>query len=442
MRYRAFERDFLPSRFVDAEPCHRGLLRFLLLLPLLGIILGSISKQLVDDSKPWPGDEEGYIAWQMSWITDFDCDPTNNLKAFNTTFYPWTVEVHGKTVTVDKYSTGLSQAIVPFTAVAQGMIHLGNQFLRWDMAEDGTAPFVTRMAWIGVSCWCIAGMMGMYATLRHFFSPRIAAVVTSAIWAGTSVFAYTWKLPLWCHGTSLSMICIDSYLVLVALPHSMYWRRISLASGFFAAMALVVRPTNILILIPLGLCAIRNCFIRAHSPYPHGKWSHPILRIALLFVGMIPPIAIELGTRYFAYGNPFFEGYAYKGETMDWTCPHLYDVLLFLGLDGFRGGQGVFTAHPITALAMIGLFWQFMSGQGQLRWLSLGWLLALIATIYMYGCWWFWNLGASYGARWAADFAIVWAMGLAYMIHRFHTRPERAIAYLCPLAVWSISTCV
>ena len=222
-------------------------------------------------------------------------------------------------------------------------------------------------------------------------------------------------------------------------------------------MAVVVRPTQALLLIPVGMLCLSRIYhawrmsltvsltetLTKSSTKASTKASTNVLQFAgLVILGMTLPLGVEMAARYFTSGSIFFNGYARTGETFDWAAPHVWDVMFWTSIGPMHFGRGVFTAHPLTVLCVIGLLWIAWKQHGEQRLLAGGWLIAVVATIYMYGCWWFWNLGWSYGARWAADFGIVWALGLAWFIHKWHTRPIASAIYLIPLAVWSIVTCV
>jgi hypothetical protein len=150
------------------------------------------------------------------------------------------------------------------------------------------------------------------------------------------------------------------------------------------------------------------------------------------------PLFVELLTRKLAWGSFFFNGYAYKGERFDWAAPHATSVM-FLFDTGMYASRGLFAQHPVTIAAVLGLLWCAITIKNpETRLLSIGWLLALAGTIYLYGCWWFWNLGWSYGARWSCDFAV----GIALLLKHPNVRPIPALAFLALLAAWSLATCV
>ncbi|HQY87971.1 MAG TPA: hypothetical protein PK402_04890, partial [Tepidisphaeraceae bacterium] len=257
---------------------------------------------------------------------------------------------------------------------------------------------------------------------------------------GTAAFVYCWKLPLWSHGAGMSMIALAGYFGLVrcsttAISKPDWWSAIGF--GFFGAMAIAVRPTHALLIAPMGIVVLVRCF-RALRIDNAGTnffiWAG--------ILGASIPLGIEMLTRYAAFGSVFFNGYAAKGEGFDWSAPHLWDVLAYTHIGPMNGGRGIFTSHPITILALAGLALAFVKMKSAWRWYALGSILAFGAMAYIYGSWWFWNLGWSYGARWSADFFFPLAIGAACLIAIVHKRPQRSLWYITPLALWSIATCL
>ena len=266
------------------------------------------------------------------------------------------------------------------------------------------------------------------------------ALATSFVWLGTAAFVYTWKLPLWSHGAGMSMVAIAGYLGLVrcstsAMAKPDWWSAIGF--GFFGAMAIAVRPTHLLLVAPMGVVVLIRLIREMRVDF-----SGPTKFILAGFLGAVVPLGAEMLTRYFAFGSIFFNGYAAKGEGFDWSSPNFWNVLFYTHVGPIDGGRGILTAHPITLLALVGLTLAFFKMKSAWRWYVLGSIVAFVATAYIYGSWWFWNLGWSYGARWSADFFFPISLGVALLIAIVHQRPQRSLWYVAPLALWSIATCL
>jgi hypothetical protein len=381
-------------------------------------------------SMPWTsrstlttGDELGYWAWQQSWLVDGDLDPSNQIRQTDTTWFDDEVTVDGKAVVLNKYSTGVSQVMLPFTAVGRAVLLSTNRLGLSEFAEDGRSRVEVECAKLGLAMWCAVALLACFSTAKQFAPALPAAIATAAAWAGTSAFAYTWKLPLWSHAAGLAMVSFVYYFAIVQARSNKPIVLVLL--GLCSALCVCIRPTHVVLIAPAGLWWI------VHQP-------HRIRGIVLAMLGAVGPIFIELLTRHFVYGSIFFEGYSHRGEGFTLPPPHAWKVMFFLGNVENAGGQGVFLAHPVTLLAMAGLVLLVAKSAWPGKLLSLSMIGAIGLTIVLYGAWWFWNLGFSFGARWAADFLVVWTIGLAVLLAWIHTKPVRAAYYLMPMVVWSM----
>jgi hypothetical protein len=417
----------------------RWLARLLLLIPLFGIALGAVGRLMVEERMVPASDGTGYFAWQQSWITDLDFDVTDDIATHDTPFFPFMHARGDALVVINKYPTGVSQMILPATASAQLAVLAWNRMTGDDVPEDGRAPLVIAAADLAVSAWSIVGLWFLFLTARHLTAPLPAAIATCAIWLGTAAFVYTWKLPLWSHGVSLAALSIAAWASIVRSDRDAMLAgaiRPALLVGFFFAMAIAIRPTHALVLLPLGLLLLQR-WIQSMLTRPSGAlaWAGWVI------AGAIVPLGVEMASRLLLYGSVFFDGYANTSEGFDFTAPYLSNVLLFVEFGPVSGGRGILFAHPIVIIGLAGLLSAMFHWRGEKRWLAIGGWMTFAMTAYLYGSWWFWNLGWSYGARWSSDMAVPMGIGIAWFVHRFHNRPYRALSYLVVLVFWSLLVC-
>ncbi|HQY88084.1 MAG TPA: hypothetical protein PK402_05455, partial [Tepidisphaeraceae bacterium] len=158
---------------------------WIMLLPIVLTLFLALSKQYIDDPHVGPADEIGYYAWQQSWVTDFDSDPTDDIATSETVFFPDMIDVGGDLRTLNKYSTGVTQLIVPFTAPAQLGVIVSNRVFGTQLREDGMAPIVVRAAWFAITIWSMLGIWCTYLTTRKVAGPIAGALATSFVWLGT-----------------------------------------------------------------------------------------------------------------------------------------------------------------------------------------------------------------------------------------------------------------
>lgn len=424
----------------DGQQFENRLGSWIALIPIVLIFILAWTKQWTDDPRVGPADEIGYFAWQQSWITDFDCDPTDEIASVPSVFFPDRIQVDNESRTLNKYATGVSQVILPLTAPAQVGVIVSNRLFGTNLRQDGMAPIVVRAAWFAISLWSMLGVWCTYLTSRKVAGPIAGALATAFVWLGTAAFIYGWKLPLWSHGAGMSMVAIAGYFGLVRCSTSAiikpdWWSAIGF--GFFGAMAIAVRPTHALLIAPMGLVILIRV-IRSLRIDSSGAMSFVMAGL----LGGVIPLGVEMFTRHAAFGSIFFNGYAAKGEGFDWSSPNFWNVLTYTEIGPMNGGRGILTAHPITLLALLGLTLAFIKMKSTWRWYALGSIAAFVVTTYVYGSWWFWNLGWSYGARWSADFFFPLAIGVACFIAIIRQKPHRSLWYIAPLALWSVATCL
>jgi hypothetical protein len=402
-----------------------------LLIPILGTVCGAVIKQCFDVPQPMWGDEVGYYVWQQSWLSDFDSDPTNQIHAWGDYERP-TVLNGDRRVTLNKYSTGVSQMLLPFTATARAIVWIENKFFAANLPTDGSGALDVRIAWLGSAIWSIAGLLATFALARHVTSALPAAIATATCWAGTAAFAYTSRLPIFSHGPATAALAIAAWLIVVKLDDEHLVEGFSwsaLAAGLFAGLVIAVRVPDLVWDLPLAIVLI----MRARRI----PLRTAIAAIGTILVGAALPLLIEIGTRKAAYGRWLFNGYAENHEAF-YFGRYVLDVLFRLKI-GLGAGRGALVGHPIIVIALIGLIMQTIFARGDDRTLAIGTLIATIVTVLIYGSWWFWTLGYSYGARWTADPLALWTIGVAFWLSRASSRWFiRCVGIVAGLALWSI----
>ncbi|MFT3785627.1 MAG: hypothetical protein QM770_05610 [Tepidisphaeraceae bacterium] len=425
------------------EPSQRVSLttKLILLVPLLTILLGTLGRCLFETPCLNGSDEAGYYAWQQSWLVDRDLDPSNQLvDSFAGGFAHWT-DIDGRRVILNKYNTGLSQAIIPVTALTRGAEMLSNRLLGTTFPTDGLSAWDIRAAWFAVALWSCAGIVCTFATVRASTrDPTLAALATTFAWLGSAAFAHTWKMSLWSHGVGLSLVAIVTWLcVRITRPSTPFARSLSIAGviGLLGGLALVLRNTNALVLAPAGIYV-------AASMARHGKagFVRFLTGSAVACVIATIPVGIELLTRKTVYGEWFFDAYRAQGEGFFWPPPHVSAVLFHTDFGPIGDGRGIVIAHPIVVIGLIGLLLLTRQPSWPLKLYGVTGVLAFIGLLLTYAAWWFWDLGFSFGARWSADLLTLLAVGIASFVACVHQqRRWRCVYYLLPLCVWSLVYC-
>jgi hypothetical protein len=252
----------------------------------------------------------------------------------------------------------------------------------------------------------------LYLALRRLTSGRVALTLTVIYGLGTSSFSVS-SQALWQHGPSQLALATALYS-LIRSRDEPGW--VSLV-GISLAFAVICRPTDLLLVLPLGAYVLLY-----HRP-----------QIGLFVLGGLPPALFLLWYNYTYFDNPFFR--QYSGAL--WSTP------LMEGLSGLllSPGRGLFVYSPILLGSFFGmaLAWR-RHGDPLIRALSMG----ILPTLLLYGKWISWWGGWSYGPRLLADLTLFLAICLLPCVVRLEAihlrrRMLRGSRWLfLALALWSI----
>jgi len=198
----------------------------------------------------------------------------------------------------------------------------------------------------------------LYLALRRIARGQVALTLTVIYGLGTSSFSVS-SQALWQHGPSQLALATGLYS-LIRGHEEPGWIGLT---GFSLAFAVICRPTDLLLVLPLGVYVLHY-----HRP-----------QIGLFLLGMLPPGLFHLWYNYTYFNNPFFQPY---GGAF-WSTP------LIEGLSGIllSPGRGLFIYSPILLGSFLGmaLAWR-RRGDPLLRALSLG----ILPTLLLYGKWISW----------------------------------------------------
>ena len=372
-------------------------------------------------------DEAGYMSWAQAIIVDGNFDPTPHI--------PWNenhplMQINGRRVCVVTFPIGWSVAAFPFIALGQGICHASNTLFQTHYLLNGADAPVVRLAWLGVVLWSTLGLLATYSAVARFVPAGPAALATILAWLGTSAWAYTWKSPGMSHGVSLAFVAFTYWWALRAAETG-YARRYLLCFGLCAGMVVCCRILNAILLIPAGLLLIGGWPLPRRDAGIRSVEAPKILLYSI--AGFAPLMLLQMFVWKSVYGQLLFNGYAVKNEGFAINFRNLAKLLL-------SSDHGLFFYHPVTLIAFYGLIRYARRGSPTsfCRAFALACLGSLGATIVLYGFWHYWDLGDSYGARWAADCFLFWALGIAIVVAGWKGRAIGRRAALVALVLPSI----
>jgi hypothetical protein len=305
----------------------------------------------------WVGDTlpARYLPFSILREGNFDLNEFQFLYAQKIPYY--LIPLNGRYLSL--YPVGPAIAALPFYLIpALGGIPPTDGLLE-DLEKLAAASMVALSA-------CI-----LYLALRRLAGGRVLLLLTVIYALGTSSFSVS-SQALWQHGPSQLALTIGLYS-LIRGREGPPW--VGLA-GFSLAFAVICRPTDLLLILPLGAYVLLY-----HRP--QAGW---------FLLGMLPPGLFQLWYNYAYFHDPFFQpfGRAY------WSTP------LMEGLSGIllSPGRGLFIYSPVLLCSFLGivLAWR-RHGDPLLRALTVG----ILPTLLLYGKWVNWWGGWSYGPRLLAD---------------------------------------
>jgi len=275
-------------------------------------------------------------------------------------------EMKGMTFTgkhyVSSYPIGAAIFALPFYVVSA----IGGM--------PGNSWFTVELEKFSASLIVLTSIIIFYFTVQRLVH-RSAALIISIIYAlATSSFSVS-SQALWQHGAS--QLCVTAALYcLVRGSKETIW---SSFAGFPAAFAVVCRPTDALLVAPIGLYVL----------------IHQTRQFPRFVLCGIPPILFQLVYNNHYFDNPFRTQFEVAQKDF-WSTP------IFEGLANilFSPSRGLFIYSPVLIFAIIGMILSWRkSGILLLRYLSIG----AVANILLYSkffCWWG---GYTYGPRLLAD---------------------------------------
>jgi len=312
--------------------------------------------------------------------------------------------------TLNKYFAGESLLLLPFFIAAMGLTSLS------PAPMDGYSFFFQIMAGLGALFYLLAGLWYLFRILRFLRLPEPAPTLSVLlILAGTNLFYYALWQPTMSHTYSFA---VNTALV-------WYWisgeyrnpRLQSLILGLLLGAALLIRPTNLLILLLLPAL---------NKGYPH--YFHQARRLfqnkstILLFIsGLFTLLIIQPVLWYLQTGTLLI--WPYLGEGFNFSEPQITNMLF-----SFRKGLFIYT--PLLLLSLAGLYPLFRRDKQALP----AMVVFLIILIFVTASWWNWYYGDGFGQRSFIDFYLAFAFLLAHLINRMKAPWQKWI--LIPLLIF------
>ncbi len=362
------------------------------------------------------GDAGSYFVYLRSAVFDSDLDFRNDWEGLERPLPAALPD--GRPMNTQ--SVGPAIAWSPFFAAAHAYVRWERAHGRVRYAADGFAPPYRRAAALGTPAYVLASLLLLGGALAGRFGRRLGWTALGAAVLATPVVYYTLVVPAMAHGLTFAACAALLWACLRArdAPSPRGWLLVGLLLGL-AALMRWQSAVWALFVVTLALGDLRAGRVRP-------TW---LAGGAALSLVVLAPQVLAWRALYGRWLTvPQGPGY------MDWSAPHLADVL-------FSADHGLFAWSPIAWLALMGL----AVGLRRDTLVHVGALLVCAAAAWVNGSVtdWDWAAGDAFGAR-RFDVAVpLLAWGLAVLLRAAAPALARAplmapAALLLVLAAWNL----
>jgi hypothetical protein len=260
---------------------------------------------------------------------------------------------------------------------------------------DAQSPLIDELEKLSAAIIVALSAVVLHGTLRRLTSPAYAVFITAVYAFGTSSLSESCQ-ALWQHGPSQLALAVTLYCLMRARERA----RWAALAGFPLAFAIISRPTDVLLAVPLGLYVLVY----------HRR------QLAGFLLAGLPPALFQLGYNAAYFGDPlriqFFStlsaalgGLPRGAASASWSTP------LGVGLAGIliSPARGLLVYSPMFLLSAVGavLAWK-KGGDRLIGYASTG----IVPALLLYSKWDSWWGGTSYGPRLLADLSPILALCL------------------------------
>lgn len=273
-----------------------------------------------------------------------------------------------------KMTCGTAICYAPFFFLAHGYSLLAGEATGYSLSY----------AWclaLGAVCYAGISLFVMRKTLLKFFSDAAVAVSVFCVLLGTNFFYYSAYEGLMSHVYAFFAFTLVLWFTIrfFELPRA----GTGIALGFFAGLAAVIRPNDILIpLVPVlyginSIAAVRNrvSFLRIH-----------FTTVIMSVIAFALPCLLQMWYWKTVTGHWIY--YSYQGEPFYFNDPQFLNTLF-----SYRKGWLLYT--PVMVFAVCGFLFLFrVAGK-----LASPILVFFLINLYVLASWWCWWYGGSFGNR-------------------------------------------
>ncbi len=294
------------------------------------------------------------------------------------------------------FNIGVALLVLPFFAAGHCWA------LAAGIEADGYSSPYCVAQFAAAAFYLATGGLLVFRVLCRYHAQQVAWWTVVLLYLGTNLFYYGSYEPGMSHVYSFFLFALLLWLTEEWIKKP----RPAVLIGMVAALTMIVlvRPLNgIAVLIPAlyRTCGLRDAWTRWRPALHMRRGLMFAIGVLLLLVGP------QLLYWHTITGNWIVFTYGSKGESFDFSAPHLLDVLV-----SHQNGWLMYT--PLMLPVLVALVFRARKAACGARTILAVWILAW----YLYGSWWAWWLGAAFGFRGFIDYFALFALPLAFLVER------------------------
>ncbi|MBK7175455.1 MAG: glycosyltransferase [Bacteroidales bacterium] len=259
---------------------------------------------------------------------------------------------------------------------------------------------------LGALLYAFLALCLVYLTLKKYVSSIIAFFTVLLLFFGTNLFFYTVAEPAMSHVYSFFLISLFIYKVPAFLEKPGIIN--SLWIGIPLAVAVLIRPTNIVIGFYLVLFGVTNSrLLWERIKFLFRSWPYLILMFLVAVIVFIP----QMTYWHLTTGEWFVYSYKYSAGGNEsfiyWNNPKIFKVL-------FGVVSGWFIYSPVMILSMLGLI--FMIFRKHVQGMAI--LVVFLVILYINASWWCYTFDCAFGYRSFIEYYSLFAIPFAIILQQ------------------------
>ena len=295
---------------------------------------------------------------------------------------------------VNKMTCGVALLWTPFFLATHAIATV------FHLKPDGFSDPYQKMAVVPPVFFLVLGLFFLKRFLSFYFAGYIVYICILFILAGTNLFYYGLAEGLMSHVHSFFLFSLFLFLLKKFFEAEQRPLRLFAAISVTVSLAILVRPTNVIILawfflLDAGTRKEISCRVRMFL-----RPKFLLTFLVIFFLVFLPQFI------YWKYVSGSFLHYSYGGEGFSyWKNPVILPLL-------FSPFNGLFLYNPLVLFFITGMAWMIFRRKrnGMLL------LLTFALVTYISGSWHMWFFGGSYGSRPFVEYYALFSIGFGYIL--------------------------